>query len=111
LGVERPKCKRAAAFVVIEVRNVLVKVGFKDVEKAVSIVVGGRETHPCLLQTVFGVGDSGLHATLGEGSIAIILIKETRGGIARLVDVRPSAVQEVSGQRSDERRVGKVRRE
>src|SRR5437763_5827033 len=85
----------AVPVVVIEIASVIGKVGFENIEPAVTVVIGNSNAHPGLLVTIFAVGASGDHRNIGKGAVVIVAEQNAGLGIDRDVNVGRAVVVEI----------------
>ena len=86
------------AEIAIERGRVAREIALHDVEIAVHVVIGRRDSHACLRLAVGAESASRFERDIHEFSILFILVKRARGGIIRDVNVRPAIVVEIGGE-------------
>ena len=87
--------KRAVAIILVERGGVVGKIGFKNVEVAIAVVVGDSRAHPGLLAPVFVKGCAGSDCDIGERSIVVVAIENAGRAVAGDENVGPSIFVEV----------------
>src|SRR5439155_26178337 len=64
--------ERAVPIVVIEVAGVIGKIGFKNIEPAVAVIIADANSHARLLVPIFAVGAAGHHRHISERAVMIV---------------------------------------
>src|SRR5437762_8764657 len=90
--------KIRAAEVVIKRRRVAREISFNDIEIAVHIVVSRGDFHARLRLAIGTEGASGFQRDVHKLAVLLVLVKRTRVGVIRNIDIGPAIVIEISGQ-------------
>src|SRR5260370_17943742 len=96
-GGEGGVVKSAIGVVAIERSGVVGEIGFENIELAVAVVVGNGGTHAGLFAAIVIEGSASGHGEIGEGSVAIVVIKDAGGAVAGNIDIGPAIVVVVEG--------------
>ena len=89
------------AIVVVQVAGVISEVGFEDVEPSIAVVVGDSNAHSCLFMAAIAISATSHDCNIGERAIMVVLEENARLRIYRDINIRPSIIIEVVGDRSD----------
>lgn len=100
-GCESDVAEGSIAVVVVQVARVVGEVGLEDVEPAIAVVVGYRNTHPSLFMAVVVVGAAGHYRDVGECPVVIVLEQDAWLRVDSYINVGPAVVVEVVGNRGD----------
>ncbi len=93
--------KSSIAIVVVKIASIVREVGFKNVEPAVTVIIGNADAHAGLFVAIFAVRDSRNYRHISERAIVIVSKQNAGLRIHGDVNVRPSIVVEIVGHRSD----------
>src|SRR5208337_1424119 len=87
----------AVTIVVIQVRRVVGKIGFGEVQEAVAVVVCSGNGHPALGFPFAAEGDAGQLRKVGKSPVVVVVVKNAGGGIGSHIQVGPAVVIVVEG--------------
>ena len=74
----------------IERRGIFRKIGAKNIQVAITIVVIDRHAHPGLCPPLFVVSHSSHGSNVGESPVTIVVIKDARSAVTGNVDIGPT---------------------
>src|SRR5262245_44759894 len=96
-GRESGVFKRTVAQISIETGVLEIEVRDENVQPAVSVNIGGVNSHSRLGLAVFADGDAGLEGYFTEAPVVIVTEEEVRVGVIGDEEVLPAVVVEVKG--------------
>src|SRR5207247_8526153 len=83
------------ALVTVEVRNIIFKVGFENIQQAIPVVVTDGKPHAGLDKAVRIKGNSTFQPDFAERTVAIVVVKQARRGVAGHIDIGPAAILKI----------------
>src|SRR5712692_919412 len=100
-GGEGGVLEAGAAEIVIERGCVAGEIGFYQVEVAVEIVVGGRDSHARLGLAVRAKGATGFERDVDKLAVLLVLVARAGGGVRGDVNVEPPVVVKIDGEHTE----------
>ena len=79
----------------VEVASIVREVRLENVKRAVTVVIGHRHAHPCLLVAILAIGAAGYHRDIGESAVVVVVEQDAGLRVHGHINIRPSVVIEI----------------